>query len=218
MKKNIVAPGIAGLPIELRRFFAVVPPGLGRAARITRFCRGAAEHVPIGEPVGGFVPVRHPIAARANHPVEGAACRRQIGTCELAASGLVKRLVALTHEHANFSRELSSNLPLRGLPEGREASGQLLFDGVVWRFEPAQSQFCCQIVHRYFSGSVFASKPVLDCGDPASAQFSNVENDKAPSASQIVLPLLYVLALEKCMDVRFGATVALFIRHLAPLS
>jgi hypothetical protein len=30
--------------------------------------------------------------------------------------------------------------------------------------------------------------------------------------------LLYVLALEKCMDIRFGATVALFIRHLAPLS
>jgi hypothetical protein len=79
----------------------------------------------------------------------------------------VERLVALTDEHADFSREFSSSFPLRGLAHSGETSGQLLFDGVVRRVESAQSQFGCQIVHRYFTGSILASKPVLDCGNPA---------------------------------------------------
>jgi hypothetical protein len=82
-------------------------------------------------------------------------------------AGSVERLVALTDEHADVSREFSSSFPLRGLVHSGEASGQLLFDGVVRRFESAQSQFGCQIVHRYFTGSILASKPVLDCGNPA---------------------------------------------------
>ena len=92
---------------------------------------------------------------------------------------LVERLIALTEEHGDLSCEFSSSFPLRALVHPGEASGQLLFDGVVWRFESAQSQFRCQIVHRYFTGSIFASKPVPDCGDPAVAQLPNVENNKA---------------------------------------
>src|SRR6516225_2476054 len=67
---------------------------------------------------------------------------------ELAPSGLVKRLVVLTPEHADLSREFSSSFLLRDLVDPGEASGQLLFDAVVWRFESAQAQFCRQIVHR----------------------------------------------------------------------
>jgi hypothetical protein len=131
---------------------------------------------------------------------------------------LVGRLVALTHEHADLSREFSSSFPLRALVRPGEASGQLLFDGVVRRFESAQSQFRCQIVHRYFTGSIFTSKPVPDCSDPAVAKLPNVENNKSPPASQIVPPLLYALALEECIDISFGAPFALVIRHLARLS
>jgi hypothetical protein len=81
----------------------------------------------------------------------------------------VERLVALTDEHADFSREFSSRVPLRGLVHSGETRGQLLFDGVVRRVESAQSQFGCQIVHRYFTGSILANKPALDGGDPAFA-------------------------------------------------
>jgi hypothetical protein len=130
---------------------------------------------------------------------------------------LVERLIALTDEHGDLSREFSSSFPLRALVHPGEASGQLLFDGVVWWFESAQSQFRCQIVHRYFTGSILASKPVPDCGDPAVAQLPNVENNKAPPTSQIVPPLLYAPALEECMDIRFGASFALVICHLARL-
>jgi hypothetical protein len=129
----------------------------------------------------------------------------------------VERLIALTDEHADLSREFSSSFLLRALVHPGEASGQLSFDGVVWRFESAQSQFRCQIVHRYFTGSIFASKPVPDCADPACAQLPNVENKKAPPTSQIVAPLLYAPALEECRDIRFSATFALVIRHLARL-
>src|SRR5262249_2114012 len=66
-----------GLLIGLHRLFAVVPPGLGHAARIARFGRGSAEHVPIGEPVRGLVPVGNPIAAGADHSVKHLASRYQ---------------------------------------------------------------------------------------------------------------------------------------------
>jgi hypothetical protein len=128
----------------------------------------------------------------------------------------VKRLVLLPREPADLSREFSYSFLLRDFIDPAEASGQLLFDGVVWRFESAQSQFRCQIVHRYFTGSIFASKPVPDCADPACAQLPNVENNKAPPTSQIVAPLLYAPALEECRDIRFSATFALVI-HLARL-
>src|SRR5262245_15340688 len=71
-------PTTAGsLLIYLRRRVAIVPPGLGDAACVARFGRGPAEHVPIGEPVRGLVPVRDPIAAAADHSVEHPAGRRQ---------------------------------------------------------------------------------------------------------------------------------------------
>ena len=38
-----------------------------------------AEHVPIGDRVSGAVPLRHPIAPGAEHPVERAARDRQFG-------------------------------------------------------------------------------------------------------------------------------------------
>src|SRR6266542_1444791 len=66
-----------GLLIDRRRLVTIVPPGLRDAARVARFCRWSAEHVPIGEPVRGLVPVRNPIAAGADHPVEYPAGRRQ---------------------------------------------------------------------------------------------------------------------------------------------
>ena len=55
-------------------------------------------------------------------------------------AGSVERLVALTDEHADFSREFSSSFPLRGLVHSGEASGQVLFDGVVGRFESAAAR------------------------------------------------------------------------------
>src|SRR5215813_8127144 len=64
-----------GLLIERRRLVTIVPPGLRDAARMARFCRGSAEHVPIGEPVRGLVPLRDPITAGANYPVEHPAGR-----------------------------------------------------------------------------------------------------------------------------------------------
>src|SRR5262249_2511416 len=66
-----------GLLIDRRRLVTIVPPGLRDAARVARFGRGSAKHVPIREPVRGLVPVRNPIAARADHPVEYPAGRRQ---------------------------------------------------------------------------------------------------------------------------------------------
>src|SRR5262249_11737920 len=76
LPQQSVYPG-CGLLIYLRRLIAVVPPGLGDAARVAWFDRGLAKHVPIGEPVRGLVPVRNPIAAGADHPVEHPARRRQ---------------------------------------------------------------------------------------------------------------------------------------------
>src|SRR5262249_52765095 len=66
-----------GLLTVRRRLVTIVPPGLRDAARVARFGRGSAKHVPIREPVRGLVPVRNPIAARADHPVEYPAGRRQ---------------------------------------------------------------------------------------------------------------------------------------------
>jgi len=90
-----------------------------------------------------------------------------------------------------------------------------LFDSLIGWLKSAQSQFCRQIVHCDFSGPIFASKPVPDCGDPAFAQLLNLENHKAPSSSQILPPLLSDPVLKKCVNLRFGATFALLIRHLA---
>jgi hypothetical protein len=95
-------------------------------------------------------------------------------------SSSVGQLVALTDELTNFSREFCFSFPLRDLIHPGGAGGQLLFDRIVWRFEPAQSQFRCEIVHRYFTGPIFASKPVPDCGDPAFIQLRNVENNTPP--------------------------------------
>ena len=130
----------------------------------------------------------------------------------------MERLVAPTREYGDLSRELSSNFILRDLIDPGKMSCQLLSDGAVWRFEPTHSQFRCQIVHRYLACSIFASKPVPDCSNPAFAQPLMIENNKAPSTSQVVPPLLYAPALEECLDICSGAAIAPFIHHLARLS
>src|SRR5215475_6693064 len=66
-----------GLLIERRRLVTIIPPGLRDAACVARLGRGPTEHVPIGEPVRSLVPVRNPIAARADHSVEYPAGHRQ---------------------------------------------------------------------------------------------------------------------------------------------
>src|SRR4029450_903317 len=65
--RSSVPTDTAGLAIDRCCLLAIVPPGLGDAARVARFGRGPAENVPISEPVRGLVPVRHPIAAAAAH-------------------------------------------------------------------------------------------------------------------------------------------------------
>jgi hypothetical protein len=47
----------------------------------------------------------------------------------------VKRLVVLRPEHPDLSREFSSSFLLRDLTDPSKANGQLLFDGIVWRFD-----------------------------------------------------------------------------------
>ena len=59
-------------PLGFCPFFGVIPPSFGNGAEITRLRRRTAEHVPIGDPVRGLVPVRNPIPAGSDHPVQGA--------------------------------------------------------------------------------------------------------------------------------------------------
>src|SRR5262249_42075048 len=58
------------LRIERSSIVPMIPPGLREAPRAARLGREPANDVPIGEPVRGLVPVRNPIAARADHTVE----------------------------------------------------------------------------------------------------------------------------------------------------
>src|SRR3974390_1103693 len=57
---------------QFGRLIAIVPPGIGNAAEIARLRRRAAEHVPIGDPMGGPVPVRDPVAPCADDAVKRA--------------------------------------------------------------------------------------------------------------------------------------------------
>src|SRR6516164_787782 len=65
------SPVLAAL-FQFGRFIAVVPPGIGNTAEIVRLRRRAAEHVPIGDPMGGQVPVRDPVAPCADDAVKRA--------------------------------------------------------------------------------------------------------------------------------------------------
>jgi hypothetical protein len=113
--------------------------------------------------------------------------------------------------------ELSYKLPLCNLVDAGEAKGQLVFDGLIRRLETAQSQLCREVVHGDLGGPIFASKPVPDRCDPAFAQLSGIQNDKPASTGQVFSPLLYVPALKEIMNVRFGATSALLVRHIGRL-
>ena len=83
-------------------------------------------------------------------------------------------------------------------------SGQLLFDGRIWRLESAQSQFCRQIVHRYLSGSIFASKPVPDGDDPAFPQLPTIERAKALGFKRVVLETSSKLEVARYLYRSFG--------------
>src|SRR6188472_311498 len=56
--------------LYLGRLLGIVPPRLQHAPSIARFGRGPAERIPIGDPVRRLVPVRDPVAAGADHPVQ----------------------------------------------------------------------------------------------------------------------------------------------------
>src|SRR3974390_3093798 len=71
------SPVLAAL-FQFGRLIAVVPPGIRNAAEIARLRRRAAEHVPKGDPMGGQVPVRDPVAPCADDAVE-----RATGSAEL---------------------------------------------------------------------------------------------------------------------------------------
>jgi hypothetical protein len=55
--------------------------------------------------------------------------------------------VPFAHERCDLLRKLPSDLALLALLDRREASGQLLLDGVVGRLEPS-TQLGRQIIHQ----------------------------------------------------------------------
>ena len=56
--------------MQLRRLGRIGPPGRRNAPEIARLGGREAEHVPIGDPVRRFVPVRNPVAAGAKDAIE----------------------------------------------------------------------------------------------------------------------------------------------------
>jgi hypothetical protein len=79
---------------------------------------------------------------------------------------LLDRPVVLSHELADFPRDLSYSFLSLSLVRLRGAIRQLLFDSTVWWFEPAQSQLRRQIIHHSFFRATFVSKPAPNCNDP----------------------------------------------------
>src|SRR5262245_36116293 len=140
---------------------------------------------------------------------------RRVGGCpiEFASSDLLLEWpVVLSHELADFPGDLSYSSFLLSLLHLNGAIGQLLFDSTVWRFEPAQSQLCRQIVHHSFICAIFVSKPGPDCNDPAFSQLSSTELGEAPTTGQVILHLLHALVLQECVYKRLRICVRA-IRH-----
>src|SRR6266436_4521072 len=94
---------------------------------------------------------------------------------------LLERPVVLSHELANFPRDLPYSFLSLSLVRLRGAIRQLLFDSTVWWFEPAQSQLRGQIIHHSFFRATFVSKPAPNCNDPVFGQLSNIELGEAPA-------------------------------------
>ena len=102
--------------LYVRGLVAIVPPSLGNAARVARFCRWPAEHVPIGEPMRGLVPVRNPIAAGADHAVERSTSCRQ----DSAVTGRDDFVDERVDDRIGYAGEIL-RAPLRGGLRGKKA-------------------------------------------------------------------------------------------------
>ena len=96
----------------------------------------------------------------------------------------------LVERLSDLSREFSSSFLLRALVHPGEASGQLLFDGVVWRFESRPSS-CCDLT-RADAGSAREIKTMLCHGIRTSTygsdgaekwQKASNENEPAPRSN-----------------------------------
>jgi len=92
--------------------------------------------------------------------------------------------VVLSHELADFPRDLSYSFLSLSLVRFSVAIDQLLFDSTVWWFEPAQSQLRREIIHQPFFCAMFVSKPSPNCNDPAFVQPSNVQLGEATATGQ----------------------------------
>ena len=108
-------PRNVGRHLYIRGLVAIVPTGLGNAARVARFCRWPAEHVPIGEPMRGLVPVRNPIAAGADHAVERSTSCRQ-GSAVISRDDFVDERI---DDRIGYAGEIL-RAPLRGGLRGKK--------------------------------------------------------------------------------------------------
>src|SRR5947208_4163999 len=67
-------------PLEFCCLLLIVPPCLWSAARKTGLFRRKTEHVPVGDTMRRQIPVRYPVAAGADHAVEGAARHGEVSS------------------------------------------------------------------------------------------------------------------------------------------
>src|SRR5712692_6831770 len=63
---------------ELCPLLTIIPPGVRDGPRVARLCLRPAEYIPVCEPMGGLVPVRHPISPAPNDPIERLAGCHQV--------------------------------------------------------------------------------------------------------------------------------------------
>src|SRR5262249_55308654 len=146
------------LLIDCRRLVTIVPPGLRDAARVARLGRGPAKHVPIGEPVGGLVPVRNPIAARADHSVEYPAGHRQaraaIGCDDLVDEriddriGNADKILRAPHRgglRGKITPQRVAGRARKGEPLNREVEVEIIDPfAILYRVNNAQSRLDAQ--------------------------------------------------------------------------
>jgi len=133
----------------------------------------------------------------------------------LVRLGFSRAAFVLTHELANFPRDLSYFSFSPGLFGISKTFGELLFNSAIWGFEPAQSQLRCKIIHHHFICLIFPGKPAPDCDDPVFLQLSHREFGETTSASEVVQLVLHALVLQECIDDRPGAIFArIAVGHL----
>src|SRR5215472_15298921 len=146
------------LLIGRRRLVTIIPPGLGDAARVARFGRGPAKHVPIGEPVRGLVPVRNPIAASAYHSVEYPAghgqARAAIGCDDLVNeriddrignAGEILRALHRSGVRGKITPQRVARRARKGEPLNREVEVEIIDPfAILYRVNDAQSRLDAQ--------------------------------------------------------------------------